>query len=188
MKVAMVMPMSLESAIADVMTQAVPGLSDRWDLEVWCPSEENYRPCPIPVRPYAEVDTELLAALAAYDLVVYVLGDSPWHTRILPLVGRLPGLVVCHDASLTNLVRRTAIDRDELEALLLRVAGGSGADSAAILRDPELAGGAEAWLRFCAQVPLNDVALEGSLGVVVHSWWHAERVDGLARRVAIPAD
>ena len=36
MKVAMVMPMSPESAIADVMTQTVPDLSARWDLEVWC--------------------------------------------------------------------------------------------------------------------------------------------------------
>jgi len=91
----------------------------------------------------------------------------------------LPGLAVLHDASLTNLVRTTAIERGELEPLVLRVAAASGADSAAILRDPELAGGAEGWLRFCAEVPLNDIALEGSLGVVVHSWWHAQRVDGL---------
>jgi glycosyltransferase involved in cell wall biosynthesis len=34
-------------------------------------------------------------------------------------------------------------------------------------------------LRFCAEVPLDNVVVEGSLGVVVHSQWHAKRVDGL---------
>ena len=179
MKVAMVMPMSPESAIADVMTQAVPDLSAVWDLEVWCPSEPNYRPCPVPLRPYAEADADVLNALAAFDLVVYVLGDSPWHSRILPLVHVLPGLVVLHDASLTNLVRLAAIETNTFEALLLRVTSSSGAHRAEILRDPERAGGADSWLRFCAEVPLDNIAVEGSLGAVVHSRWHAQRVDGL---------
>jgi len=179
MKVAMVMPMSPESAIADVMIQAVPDLSARWDLEVWCPSEANYRPCPVPVRPYVEADAVVLNALAAFDLVVYVLGDSPWHSRILPLVRRLPGLAVLHDASLTNLVRRTAVETGTLDSLVHRVEASSGHDMAEILRDPDRAGGAAAWLRFCSDLPLDDVAVEGSLGAVVHSWWHAQRVDGL---------
>ena len=179
MKVAMVMPMSPESAIADVMTQAVPYLSTRWDLEVWCPSGLNYRPCPVPVRPYAEAGNDVLKALAPFDLVVYVLGDSPWHSRILPLVRRLPGLAVLHDASLTNLVRHTAIERNELDLLVHRVEMESGPDKAETLRSAAPAGGADAWLRFCAEVPLDEVAVEGSLGAVVHSQWHARRVDGL---------
>ncbi|MEP7018614.1 MAG: glycosyltransferase [Actinomycetota bacterium] len=179
MRVAIVMPMSPESAIADVMLQAVPDLSDRWDLEVWCPSETNYRSCPVPVRPYIRPNSEVVNALEAFDLVVYVLGDSAWHSRILPLVHRLPGLAVLHDASLTNLVRHTAIETNTLEALVLRVAASSGAEQAETLRHPENAGGADSWLRFCAEVPLDEVAVEGSLGAVVHSWWHARRVDGL---------
>ena len=179
MKVAMVMPMSPESAIADVMTQAVPDLSASWDLEVWCPSEADYRPCPVPLQPYAEADTKVLTALAAFDLVIYVLGDSPWHSRILPLVRRLPGLAVLHDASLTNLVRHTAIERGELEPLVRRVEAEYGRDTAETLRSAKPAGGADAWLRFCAEVPLDEVAVEGSLGAVVHSRWHARRVDGL---------
>jgi len=179
MKVAMVMPMSPESAIADVMTQAVPDLSASWDLEVWCPSEADYRPCPVPLQPYAEADTEVLSALAAFDLVIYVLGDSPWHSRILPLVRRLPGLAVLHDASLTNLVRHTAIERGELEPLVRRVEAAYGRDTAETLRSAKPAGGTDAWLRFCAEVPLDEVAVEGSLGAVVHSRWHARRVDGL---------
>ena len=118
MRVAMVMPMSPESAIADVMSQAVPDLSMAWDLEVWCPTEAAYRQCPVPVRPYDQPDAEVLGALAEFDLVVYVLGNSPWHSRILPLARHLPGLTVLHDASLTDLVRHTAIEQNELDALV----------------------------------------------------------------------
>jgi len=178
MKVAMVTPMSPESAIADVMIQAVPELSVWWDLEVWCPSESSTRQCPVPVRSYDHADSDVLNALARYDLVVYVLGDSPWHTRILPLSQRLPGLVVLHDASLTNLVRHSAIERDEFESLLWRVAKESGLEHAETLRAARNIGGSDEWLRFCAQVPLLEIATEQSLGVVVHSEWHARLVDG----------
>lgn len=179
MRVAMVMPMSPESAIADVMTQAVPDLSDWWDLEVWCPSEASYRTCSVPVYPFVQPNIDVLNTLATYDLVVYVLGDSPWHSRILPLVRRLPGLAVLHDASLTNLVRYTAIESNELELLVRGVEAEFGADRAETLRSANPAGGADAWLRFCAEVPLDEIAVRGSLGAVVHSQWHARRVDGL---------
>ncbi|RYV51345.1 glycosyltransferase [Pengzhenrongella frigida] len=179
MKVAMVMPMAPESAIADVMSQAIPGLRSNWDLEIWCPTEESYRSCSVPLRPYAEANTDVVNALAAFDLVVYVLGDSPWHSRILPLAHSLPGLVVLHDASLTNLVRFVAIEGNDLEALVERVELERGPELAGILRSASPPGGAAEWLRFCAEVPLDDVAAEGSLGAVVHSVWHARRVDGL---------
>lgn len=179
MRVAMVTPMSPESAIADVMTQAIPDLSAEWDLEVWCPTEATYRQCPVRVRPFEQPDAEVLGALAEFDLVMYVLGNSPWHSRILPLARRLPGLVVLHDASLTDLVRHTAIERHELDALVLRVESQHGSDHAETLRTAAVSGGQDGWLRFCAEVPLDDIATEGSLGAVVHSGWHARRVDGL---------
>ena len=43
------------------MTQAIPELSKRWDIEVFCPSEPSYRSCPVPVRPYAEADAGIMA-------------------------------------------------------------------------------------------------------------------------------
>jgi glycosyltransferase involved in cell wall biosynthesis len=178
MKVAMVTPMSPESAIADVMIQAVPELSVWWDLEVWCPSESRTRQCPVPVRSYDHADSDVLNTLARYDLVVYVLGDSPWHARILPLSQRLPGLVVLHDASLTNLVRHSAIERDEFGSLLQRVESEFGLEHAETLRIARNVPGSDEWLRFCAQVPLLEIATEHSLGVVVHSEWHARLVDG----------
>jgi glycosyltransferase involved in cell wall biosynthesis len=175
----MVTPMVPESAIADVMMQAVPDLVTRWDLEVWCPWGPNYLPCPVPLHPFREVSAEVLTALGAYDLVVYVLGDSPLHTRILPLARRLPGLVVLHDASVTNLVRHTALECGTFEELMHYVRQSTGEARSRILGTSLVHVDPEEWIRFCAEVPLTELALEGSLGAVVHSKWHARQVDGL---------
>jgi len=179
MKVALVTPMSPESAIADVTTQAIPDLSEHWDLDVWCPAETTYRPCPVPVLPYEAPGQDVLDALAGYDLVVYVLGNSAWHSRILPLAQRLPGLAVVHDASLADLVRMTAIDAGQLDYLIRHVEADYDVEHGEIMRAATTLVTPDEWLEFCAEVPLDDVALRGSLGVVVHSRWHAGRVEGL---------
>jgi glycosyltransferase involved in cell wall biosynthesis len=85
---------------------------------------------------------------------------------------------VLHDASLTNLVRYSAIEQTALDALVERIEAQYGAAEAEVARDPDIAGGDIEWLRYCARVPLTEVATEGSLGAVVHSWWHAHRIDG----------
>jgi len=178
MKVAMVTPMSPESAIADVMVQAIPHLGDEWDVEVWCPTGPDYRPCPVEVFPFAEADSDTQSALAAYDLVIYVLGNSPWHGHILPLARALPGLVVLHDVAMTDMVRASAIERGELDVLARRVADESTPENAEIFRSGRHPEGNPGWMRYCAETPMSDYAIENSLGVVVHSWWHASLVDG----------
>ncbi len=178
MKVAMVTPMARESAIADVMMQAVPDLAVDWELDVWSPDESARRPCPVPVIPFS-ADASVAEALSVYDLVVYVLGDSPLHSRILPLAQRVPGLVVLHDASMTNLVRRTAVETGTLDELVDRIRAQSGDRVAEIVLEPSLAPGGDGWLRLCEELPFDDLVLEGSLGAVVHSAWHGKRVDGL---------
>ncbi|HZL04057.1 MAG TPA: glycosyltransferase [Coriobacteriia bacterium] len=177
MRVAMVTPMTPESAIADVMCQAVPALCEEWDLDVWCPAEPRYRSSAFPTIPYAAADRETVDALATYDLVVYVLGDSPLHARILPLARTLPGLVVLHDASMTNLVRHTAVETGTLPELVAHVRSTCGPELADLVERPE-SGTPTRWLEVCAEVPLDTYATENALGAVVHSRWHADRIDG----------
>ncbi|WP_162616421.1 glycosyltransferase [Xylanimonas allomyrinae] len=170
--------MAPESAIADVMTQAVAHLATEWEIDIWCPGSRTLRPSPVRVVPFAQPDLETATALGAYDLVIYALGDSSFHAAILPLARRVPGLAVVHDASLTNLVLFTARQDEWLEDLVAHVRREHGADKAAYLRDPGDSGGTETWLRLCAEVTLADVAVEHSLGAVVHSRWHAQQIDG----------
>jgi glycosyltransferase involved in cell wall biosynthesis len=160
------------------MLQAVPHLDEDWELEVWCPTEPDYRPCPVPLRPYGDADSGVIEELAGFDLVIYVLGNSPWHSRILPLARVLPGLVVLHDVAMTDMVRRTAVDTGELETIARRIAAESTPENAETFRAGHHPDGPTGWLRFSAETPLADYAIEGSLGVVVHSWWHAGQVAG----------
>ncbi len=179
MRVAMLMPMAQESAIADVMLQAVPHLSAGWDLEVWHPVTADPRSCPVPVRSFGPADAETVAELESVDLVVYVLGNSPLHSHMLPLMREVPGLVVLHDASMTDLVRQTAVNFGVLHEVAREIERRHGADVAAAFRsgDPRKLG--LDWMRFCAEYPLSDLIIRGSLGAVVHSSWHAGLVDGL---------
>lgn len=178
MKVAMVTPLAANSAIADVMLQAMPELMRHWDLHVWAPAAPELLASPAPTETITTNDRATLEALGRYDLVVYVLGDSPFHTRILPLARRLPGLVVMHDAAITNLVRGSALELNEMPQLLAHVRDTAGAVLAEELeRFGELSTQRDA-LEVCARLPLDSYAIESSLGVVVHSRWHARRVDG----------
>lgn len=176
MKIAMVTPMVPESAIADVMLQAAPHLAQRWDLHIWCPAEVAYRTSPVPVHPFEAPDADVLKELEQYDLVIYVLGDSPWHGPILSLAQRLPGLMVLHDASMTNLVRFTALESGTMDAVAEHVATRYG--SAAATEFTAASKPAHAWLRFCAEVPLDELVVENALGAVVHSRWHGQRIAG----------
>lgn len=178
MKVAMVTPLDAQSAIADVMLQAVPRLAQDWDLDVWAPSGQSLRRTSAPVRLFDFPDSRTVQQLGTYDLVVYVLGDSAYHSRILPLARQLPGLVVLHDASMTNLVRHTAIESGTMPELLDRLRATHGDRAADVMQDTSLAGDAQDWLRFCSEVRLDDFVAETSLGAVVHSRWHAGQVDG----------
>lgn len=178
MRVAMVTPMAPESAIADVMMQAVPFLSEHWELEVWCPTESAYRPCPVTLHPFERPERAVIESLSGFDLVVHVLGNSPWHARILPLVRQVPGLVVLHDVVLTDLVREVAVQTETLGVLSRQIRVHHGQSHA----DRVLAGaraGQAGWLETCAEVPLVALAIEGSLGAVVHSHWHRRSVEGL---------
>lgn len=178
MKVAMVTPMSPESAIADVMMQALPHLNDTWDIDVWCPWEPRLRPCSVELYPYSDADDETLRRLSQYDLVIYVLGNSPWHSRILPLARALPGLVVLHDVAMTDLVRHMAVERDLLNVLAARIASETSPTDAEAFRQGRHADGSDGWLRLSARNPMIDYATEGSLGALVHSNWHAGLVEG----------
>lgn len=179
MKVAMVTPLATSSAVADVMMSAAAHVSPAWDLEVWYPTDGTPQPCPVPSRTFTRADADVIEELSKFDLVVYVIGDSPRHTEILELAQRLPGLVILHDASVTNLMRHAAERSDCLPALIEHVRLTVG-----IVEATEFAQALEedeplAWIDLCSRVPLIDLAVSNSLGVLVHSAWAASRVDGL---------
>lgn len=179
MKVALVTPLATSSAVADVMMSAAAHVGPAWDLEVWYPTDGIPQACPVPSRTFMRADAEVIEELSKFDLVVYVIGDSPRHTEILELAQSLPGLVILHDASVTNLMRHAAERSESIPALIdhVRVSVGTveATEFALALEEDEPL----AWFDLCSRVPMIDLAVSNSLGVLVHSAWAAARVDGL---------
>ena len=176
MRVAVVMPMAPESAVADVTLQAVETLAGSWDIDVWCPAAVAYRACPVELHPFDAPDARVVENLSRYDLVVFVVGDGLVHVPIIPLVRRVPGLVVMHDVSITNSVVRAARAHGGWSSLVAAVNAEQPEDLAQIVVAGDTSVSAARWAEVSDAVPLHEVVTRSALGVVVHSAWHAARI------------
>ena len=178
MKVALVTPMPVASAIGRVMEAGAAKLADSWDIEIWCPDLGPRLAANVPVREYPRATSALAQELSTFDLVVYTIGDSPWHVEVIRLARELPGLVVLHDVSITNLIVADYADAGALDALAIDVEARYGEVVARAFIAAIPLSGSAVWPAVCARVPLIEHALHGSLGVVAHSAWAAEAVQG----------
>ncbi len=154
-----------QSGIADYAAEVAAVLADRFELEwVTDPRGPAADPaaCRMPIVPADQVEAR--HAIRPYDLFVYHVGNSYFHTYMLPLMPRHPGLVVLHDVALGHLFRW---------ANEAGIWPGSAADEADHNGDTQLA----EWLRTgrlhphaaAAFSPLSRRVLETAAGVVVHS-------------------
>jgi glycosyltransferase involved in cell wall biosynthesis len=164
-----------QSGVADYAAEVAAVLSDRFDLE-WVSDPDGPPPVPLACRmPVVPADrVEARHAVRPYDLFVYHVGNSYFHSYLLPLMPRHPGLVVLHDVALGHLFRWAS------EA---GVWPGSVASEADYNGESQLA----EWLR-AGQLhphaalnfsPLSRRVLDAAAAVVVHShgaWQQVRRV------------
>jgi len=173
-----------QTGIADYAAEVAAVLAGRFELE-WVsdpagpPAELG--PLRLPVIPANRVAAR--HAARPFDLFVYHIGNSYYHSYQLPLLARNPGLVVLHDVALGHLFRW---------ANEAGVWPGSAADEAEHNGESELA----EWLRAGrlhphaahALSPFSRRVLEAAAGVVVHSHgaWRQVRRATDAPTVVVP--
>ncbi len=179
MKVAIVTPMPVGSAIARVMIAAAEELYAEWQVEIWCPDLGQRFGAGVKVRDFDVATVALGHELAGFDLVVYAVGDSGWHAEVVRLARAVPGLVVLHDVSVTNLVYGMFVEKHAVDQLVRIVRRRYGRTVAADFAASAVDGTRDDWPAICQRVPLVDYVLQASLGVVVHSSWAAHAVEGL---------
>jgi glycosyltransferase involved in cell wall biosynthesis len=179
MRVAIVTPMPVTSAIGRVMSAAAEALAGPWDVDIWCPDLGDRFEARVPVYDFDVATEGLAGTLAAYDLVLYAVGDSPWHREVVRLARAVPGLVVLHDVSVTNLVCAMHAARNAFDELVDHVRRRDGDEVAADLATARQSSDNPQWSAICQRAPLVDYVLKGSLGAVVHSEWAARQVEGL---------
>jgi glycosyltransferase involved in cell wall biosynthesis len=172
MRIAWVSPLPPAcSGIADYSAELLPELAREVDLTLFPPAP--YDPSCLPEFSFSPLST-LPDQAKDFDLILYHLGNNPYHVEIYNLARRLPGAIVLHDYVLHNLVARCTIQAGDLAGYIWHLAYecGSAGASAALRRWYGVFSEREQFL-----TPLNRFILDRCLGVLVHSRWVEERIE-----------
>jgi glycosyltransferase involved in cell wall biosynthesis len=161
------------SGIADYTADLLPGIAAEADIELFRDSGERVEPAlatRFACRTLAELDER---AAAAFDLVVYQLGNSaPHHEAGYRKALAIPGVVVLHETMLHHLVRGLTLARGDASGYreeMRYAAGRSGEAAAQRLLDTHYP--VDTW-----SYPLFERLVDRSLGVIVHSAYARDRV------------
>ena len=90
------------SGIAKYSTDLLPALSRHFDLVLIHPTLQQLELKGVPTQ--VHTPEWLLKNHSQFDLVLYHIGNSPFHTYMLELMEQVPGTVVLHDVFITHLL------------------------------------------------------------------------------------
>lgn len=161
-----------ETGIADYTAEVLPHVADAFDIDVVVDPRAAVAPDLARRFPVITADEVADRARARrYDLFVYHVGNSSFHTYQLPLLVRHPGVVVLHDYYLGGLMRVGRLDRvSEFEAVAELDAQGE-----SVLAGLMMTGMAKD-VAACDMAPLNQRVLDAAGYMIVHSAWSWNRV------------
>jgi glycosyltransferase involved in cell wall biosynthesis len=150
----------------------VTELSRQAEVDIWHPHAADPRATVLKTVPFQRIGPSELAQLAAYDLVVYNLGNHfPYHREIVPLAARIRGVSILHDLVMHHYF--AAYYFEELKdgpayvRLIRTLYGEEGRQvaEAAVAGKRRHIWESDDLLRY----PLFEEAVRGSYGVITHS-------------------
>jgi len=183
MRIAWFTPFAPKSAIGDFSEAVVAALSAGDDVTIYHPDTPEHGPPRISALPCrtvpADPDGMFLESLAAYDLLVYNLGNYlAYHLPIYQTALRRPGILILHDLVMRGFFSQYFEHRRDATgyaSFLARSHGRAAEDYALDLQfgrtletldDPER-----------LAHPLFQPALRGALGAIVHSQYARRRIE-----------
>ena len=141
------------SGIADYSAELLRRFPPDFDVETFDSTPEGFDP-------------------GSFDLLLYQIGNNPFHAHAYRMALRHPGVVVLHEFNLHHLIADLTIKRGDWDAYMEEVAydGGAGAlEYARRVRALEVGPDYEG-------VPMMRRLLSASKGIVVHSRHMADKV------------
>ena len=161
-RIAMVTPLPPEmTGIAEYVAILLPALSRYFDIDLYTSADlgalESLKARHV-VRHFGELE----ANRDRYDEVIYQFGNSPFHSHMVDLLDKVPGIVVLHDFYLSSMLAHMDLHEGHpglFQQELLR-SHGEDAQVALLLKGP--------W-ETAKHYPASRRIIERAKGVLVHS-------------------
>ena len=174
MRIAFFTPLNPKrSGISDYSEALLPHLAERaGQIDVFIEEDSpatRFAPN-VRVRHWREFEAEHRAG--SYDVVLYHMGNNPFHVYIYDLALRIPGMLVLHEFNLHHLLAAVTIVREDWEGYFREVEYNAG--PAALERARVAHAGAQE--PDYNAVAMNRRLLEQSQGAIVHSEYMVRRV------------
>lgn len=161
-KIAMVTPLPPErTGIADYVATLLPALAQHFDIDLYTTAELDKLGAlgqRFAVHPWQELE----ARRGRYDQVIYQFGNSPFHSHMLGMLDRLPGVVVLHDFYLSSMIDYMDAHQGHPGLFKAELQRSHGRKAVSLLAKQ---GPAEALKRY----PASRRVIERAVSVVVHS-------------------
>lgn len=161
LRLAFVSPLPPEkTGIADYSAELLPALTEYYDIDLIVKQD---RVDDLKLSPKLPIRNEPLSYddLFTYDRILYQVGNSPFHTHMLPSLERAPGICVLHDFYINNIpfVEET---RDHVNHAFLKSLYHSHGYASVIDYVNNILLAKETY-------PTNRKIIDESIGVIVHS-------------------
>lgn len=161
-RIAMVTPLPPEmTGIAEYVAVLLPALAQHFDIDLYTSADLGALES-LKARHGIHHFSELEANRDRYDEVVYQFGNSPFHSHMVDLLDRVPGIVVLHDFYLSSMLAYMDLhqDRPGLFKQELVRSHGDDAQIELVLKGP--------W-ETTKHFPASRRIIERAKGVLVHS-------------------
>lgn len=151
------------TGIADYSADLLPGLSLQAEVTLFVDDPkivDSGLRAQYPVRSITDFPKDRWA----YDLALYQIGNSVFHSGIYTMALRYPGVIVLHDYTLHHLIASMTAGTGDFPTYLREMAYAKGLEG--IEKARAIAEGAETPLHTW---PLNERLVDVSVGILVHS-------------------
>lgn len=183
MRIAFFTPLApVQSGISEYSEDLLPYLSEHADIDVFIDDYEPEAALKERFRVYPHGEFEKRHSDDAYDIALYHMGNNPYHFYMYPYLLKYPGITVMHDFVLHHFFTALTLAKGDTEGYVeeFRYNNGETGERVARLR---LKG---VWTEIENFVfPLNKRVIDSSLGVIVHSGYVREEIEGTNPRVPV---
>jgi glycosyltransferase involved in cell wall biosynthesis len=166
-RIAMFTPLPpCRSGIADYNAGFLPFLAEHLDIDLYV---DGYRVSDEQLNAAFRIfdAKDFRASAAAYDAILYELGNSEFHVHMLPLMTEFPGIVGLHDAFLSGLIGYLEFNLGEknryAREMLYSHAGRARRLFAPVAAHPDAIGAS------MVDLPCSKRALDQAIGIISHT-------------------